>query len=85
MKLVLLNRNLPFAVRVTDVDDIEAVGMIDAGVAVEAPMEATEMPETRQQPPAPESAMLDRGAPNTVKPSPRPRQVPPREKRRRKH
>jgi hypothetical protein len=61
--------------RTEDIDDIEAVRRICAGVAVEAPM------ETSQNPSPPESAMLDRSRNTATKPNPQPRPAPQREKR----
>jgi hypothetical protein len=78
MKLLLLDSRT-----IAEVEYNEAVRMIDAGVAVEAPKESP-MSQALQQQPAPESAMLDRAVNTAVKPVPVPRQAPVKEKRRRK-
>jgi hypothetical protein len=69
MRILMLD-----VLRVEDVDDIEAVRRICAGIAVEAPMPT-------EQKPAPESSMLDRSASTMTKPNPQPRPAPKREKR----
>jgi hypothetical protein len=60
-----------------ELDEIEAVRRIRAGVAVEASMSK----ENRTAPSAPESAMLDRSRNTMTKPVPQPRPAPQREKR----
>lgn len=77
-----------------DLPRIEACDAIDAGVAVEAPLESDPMKliadalRASQIPagntPAPETAALDRGTNTMTKPRPQPRATPPREKRRKK-
>jgi len=57
----------------------EACAAIDARVAVEVVLG-----NERTNPPAPESAMLDRAGQTMTKPRPQPRSAP-REKRRKKH
>jgi hypothetical protein len=64
--------------REEDIDPIEAVRRICAGVAVEVSV------ETNQKPAPPESAMLDRSGSTMTKPNPQPRPAPQREKRGRK-
>lgn len=61
-----------------DLDEIEAVRRIRAGVAVEAPVV---MDNDQRSTAAPESAMLDRSRNTTTTPIPQPRPAPPREKR----
>jgi hypothetical protein len=73
MKVLMLD-----VLRVEDVDDIEAVRRIRAGVAVEAPLTAN------QNPAPPESAMLDCSRNTATKPNPQPRPTPQREKRRKR-
>jgi hypothetical protein len=64
--------------RIEDLDEIEAVRRIRAGVAVETTVTMTDQRTTGG---APESAMLDRSRNTTTKPIPQPRPAPPREKR----
>jgi hypothetical protein len=78
MKLLLLDTQTP-----ADVEESEAMRMIDAGVAVEAPKDLR-MSQPAIPQPALESAMLDRAANTAVKPRPQPRQAPVREKRRKR-
>jgi hypothetical protein len=75
-----------------DLDQIEAVQRIDAGVAVEvveanvdqAPVVIARTEESESSNRVPETALLDRSRENATKPRPKPRPAPPREKRRRK-
>jgi hypothetical protein len=69
MKVLMLD-----VLRVEELDEIEAVRRIRAGVAVEASL------ETKQNP-APESAMVNRSSSTAMKPSSQPRPAPQREKR----
>ncbi len=70
MKVLMLD-----VLRVEDLDEIEAVRRICARVAVEAPMQSPEVPET---------AALDRAGQTMKKPVPQPRPAPQPEKRGRK-
>jgi hypothetical protein len=76
MKVLMLDTQ-----QVIELDEIEAVRRIRARCAVEA-VDMTL--GTLGEPPAPESAMLDRARTTAVKPRPQPRPAPPREKRRKK-
>jgi hypothetical protein len=76
MKVLMLDTK-----REEELDEIEAVRRICAGVAVEAPMQSS---VASTQYPAPETAALDRTGQTAMKPRPQPRPTPQREKRGRK-
>jgi len=91
MKVLMLD-----VLRVEDIDAIEAVRRIRAGVAVEAPLAeaqterillqngvltASEVRTTRVAVESPETAALDRAGQTMSKPRPQPRPAPLREKR----
>jgi hypothetical protein len=66
---------------VEELDEIEAVRRICAGIAVEALMVNDPRSDDQRSTTPPESAMLDRSLNTTTKPVPQTRPAPPREKR----